>query len=391
MLRPTSEEEAAQMLRDARAAKRRVDFLGGGTRFGLGRPRGGDARMTSAGLTGIVFYEPAEMAICAQAGTPLREIEAALGKAGQMLPFEPMDHRALYAGKGEPTIGGLVAGNISGPRRISAGAARDSLLGVRLVNGAGEIIKNGGRVMKNVTGLDLVKLNCGAHGTLGLATQATFKLLPRPEHTATIVVRRLEDPAGIAAMTQALGSPFSVSGAAHLNAGMGREFSRTFLRLEGMRESVDYRFARLIDLLSPFGAKHSLEAEDSSKLWRAIRDAEYLAEPRDNAVWRVSLAPSKGAAYVAALGAIALDHYYDWGGGLVWLTSEPTCASAQAIRSALAPFGGHATLIRAPDDLRAAIDVFEPLSQPLMRITRGVKASFDPDGIMNYGRMYRDV
>ena len=391
VLRPASEDDAARMVREARAETRRIDIVGGGTRGGFGRPRRGDVQLTSAALSGIVFYEPAEMVVCVQGGTPLGVIEAALDKAGQMLPFEPMDHRALYASQGEPTIGGLVACNVSGPRRISAGAARDSLLGLRLVNGAGEIIKNGGRVMKNVTGLDLVKLNCGAHGTLGLLTQATLKLLPRPEHEATIVIRRLDDEQAIEAMTRALGSPFSVSGAAHLSAGMGREFPRTFLRLEGLRESVDYRAARLVDLLGPLGAKHALEPGDSAKLWRAIRDAEYLAEPRDNAVWRISLAPTRGAAFVASLGAAALNHFYDWGGGLVWLTSPPTAEAASVIRIALEPFGGHATLMRAPDELRGAVDVFEPLSAPLMRITRGVKASFDPDGIVNSGRMYRNL
>jgi glycolate oxidase FAD binding subunit len=390
-LRPASEDEAAQMVREARASKRRIDIVGGGTRSGLGRPRRGEARLTTSALSGVVFYEPAEMVVCAQAGTPLSVVEAALGKAGQMLPFEPMDHRTLYATRGEPTIGGLVAGNVSGPRRISAGAARDSLLGVRLVNGEGEIVKDGGRVMKNVTGLDLVKLNCGAHGTLGLLTQATLKLLPRPETEATIVIRRLDDPAAIDAMTKALGSPYLVSGAAHVSAGMGREFPRTFLRLEGLRESVDYRVARLIELLAPFGAKHALEPGDSAKIWRAIRDAEFLAEPRDHAVWRVSVAPSRGAAFVAGLGAVALNHFYDWGGGLVWLSSAPDSAAAIAIRKALAPFGGHATLMRAPDELRAAVDVFEPLSAPLMRITRGLKESFDPDGILNSGRMYRNL
>ena len=390
-LRPASEEEAAQIVREARARKRRLDLVGGGTRGGLGRPRQGDAQLTSAALSGIVFYEPAEMVICAQAGTPLHLVEAALDQAGQMLPFEPMDHRALYATQGEPTIGGIVAGNISGPRRISSGAARDALLGVRLVNGRGEIIKNGGRVMKNVTGLDLVKLTCGAHGGLGFLTQATLKLLPKPSHEATIVVRRLDDESAIAAMTSALGSPYSVSGAAHLGAGMGREFPRTFLRLEGLRESVDYRVGRLIELLEPFGARHALEAADSAKLWRAVRDADYLAEARDNAVWRVSLAPSKGARFVARLGEVARDHFYDWGGGLVWIASAPTTGAASAIRAALAPLGGHATLIRAPDALRGAVDVFEPLSAPLMRITRGVKASFDPDNVLNPGRMYRDV
>ena len=308
-----------------------------------------------------------------------------------MLPFEPMDHRRLYGTAGEPTIGGLVAGNISGPRRISAGAARDALIGLRLVNGRGEIISCGGRVMKNVTGLDLVKLNCGAHGTLGLVTQATFKLLPRPECEASIVIRRLDDRRAIEALSVALGSPFAISGAAHLSAGMGREFPRTFARIEGFRASVDYRVAALLALLEPFGARHALDGADSQRLWRDIRDATFLAEPAERAIWRVSLAPSRAAGFVARLGAGALAHFYDWGGGLVWLSSEPRAVAAAAIRAALAPLGGHATLVRAPDALRESIDIFEPLSAPLMRITRGIKKSFDPDGVFNSARMYAGV
>jgi glycolate oxidase FAD binding subunit len=391
VLRPASEGDAAAMVRDARARKRRIDIVGGGTRSGLGRPRRGAADISTAALSGIVFYEPAEMVICAQAGTPVGAIEAALDKAGQVLPFEPMDHRALYGSQGEPTIGGIVAGNVSGPRRISAGAARDSLIGVRLVNGAGEIVKNGGRVMKNVTGLDLVKLSCGAHGTLGLLTEATLKLLPKPERQATIVIRRLGDKSAIDAMTRALGSPYFVSGAAHLSAGMGREFPRTFLRVEGLSESVEYRTGKLLELLGQAGARHALEGPDSARLWRAVRDAEYLAEPRDNAVWRISTAPSHGADFVARLGPIALNYFYDWGGGLVWASTAPTPEACIALRSTLAPFGGHATLMRAPDSLRAAMDVFAPLSAPLMRITRGLKESFDPDGVLNSGRMYANL
>jgi glycolate oxidase FAD binding subunit len=331
------------------------------------------------------------MVICAQAGTTVRAVEALIAQRGQILPFEPMDHCPLYGAAGEPTIGGLVAGNISGPRRISAGAARDALIGLRLVNGRGEIVKNGGRVMKNVTGLDLVKLNCGAHGTLGLVTQATFKLLPKPECEASIVIRRLDDKRAIEALSSALGSPFGVSGAAHISAGMGREFPRTFLRIEGFRASVDYRIASLLALLAPFGAKHALEDEDSERIWRAIGDAAFLATPSEHAVWRISLAPSRAADFVARLGAHAHAHFYDWGGGLVWLSSEASPDAAAAIRAALAPFGGHATLVRAPDELREAIDVFEPLSAPLTQITKGVKASFDPDGLFNPGRMYRGI
>jgi glycolate oxidase FAD binding subunit len=390
-LAPASEAEAAQGVLEARAKGRKLNIIGGGTRAGLGRPPRADLRLSTARMSGIVFYEPAEMVISAQAGTTVREVEALIAQRGQILPFEPMDHCNLLGNAGEPTIGGLVAGNVSGPRRISAGAARDALIGLRLVNGRGEIIKSGGRVMKNVTGLDLVKLNCGAHGTLGLVTQATFKLLPKPECEASIVIRRLDDKRAIEALSIALGSPFGVSGAAHISAGMGREFPRTFLRIEGFRDSVAYRIASLLALLEPFGAKHALEDEYSGRIWRAIGDAAFLAAPNEYAVWRVSLAPSKAADFIARVGRHAHAHFYDWGGGLVWLSSDASASVAAAIRAALAPFGGHATLVRAPDELREAIDVFEPLSSPLMQIAKGVKASFDPDGLFNDGRMYRGL
>jgi glycolate oxidase FAD binding subunit len=386
---PADEAEAGEIVRAAARDGVKLDIAGGGTRSGLGRTREGGKRLSTTRLSGVVFHEPAEMTISARAGTPLKEVEAALAAHEQMLPFEPIDHRAIYSSGGEPTIGGLVAANASGPRRISAGAARDSLIGLRLVNGRGESIKSGGRVVKNVTGLDLVKLNTGAHGTLGLVTEATFKVLPRPKAEATIVIRRLDDERAVAAMTSALGSPFGVSGAAMISAGMGREFSRTLLRVEGFPHSVDYRTEQLLALLADFGAKHALRGEESQSIWRAVRDAEFLAEPSERAIWRVGVQPSKGAQFVARLGGQALDHFYDWGGGLVWLATDPSENAAAAVRAALAPSGGHATLLRAPDALRARVDVFEPLSPALARLTLGVKASFDPDGVFNPGRMMR--
>lgn len=391
VIAPASEAEAAQAVVEARAKGRKLAIVGGGTRSGLGRPSQADFTLSTKSIAGVVFYEPAEMVICARAGTPLAEVEALVAQRGQILPFEPMDHGALYGGDGAPTIGGLVAGNVSGPRRISAGAARDALIGVRFVNGRGEIVKSGGRVMKNVTGLDLVKLQCGAHGTLGLITEATFKLLPKPECEASLVIRRLDDAQAIEALSLALGSPFGVSAAAHISVGMGREFPRSFIRIEGFRDSVAYRIGALTALLAPFGAKHALEDEDSTRIWRDIRDAAFLASPADAAVWRVSLAPSKAAAFIAAVAAHARAHYYDWGGGLVWLSSEATREAAAAIRAAVSPRGGHATLVRAPHALRARIDVFEPLSAPLKRLTQGLKASFDPDGVFNAGRMYPGI
>jgi len=390
---PGSEAEAAENISAARAAKRPLAIEGGGTRAGLGRAAQVEATLSTKALTGITLYEPAELVIAAKAGTPLAEIEATLAARGQMLPFEPMDHRALLGTIGEPTIGGISACNISGPRRIQAGACRDHLIGVRLINGRGEIVKSGGRVMKNVTGLDLVKLNCGAYGTLGLITEVTYKVLPKPEIAGTLGLFGLDDGRSIEAMSRALGSPFEVSGAAHLPAGIGGGKSRTLLRIENFAHSVDYRLRELQKLLAPFGDGLRLIEEEADALWRDIRDCRFFAEPRQRAVWRISTAPTRAAALVARLtGELDLSHFYDWGGGLIWLSApEADDAGARIIRTVLATIGGHATLVRGSPDLRSRIDVFEPLAAPLMKTIAGIKASFDPGAILNPGRMYAGV
>jgi glycolate oxidase FAD binding subunit len=385
------ESDVVEAVRVARLEGVKLDIVGGGTRAGLGRPREDRHRLSSAAMTGIVFYAPAEMTLCAKAGTRIEAIEAAIAEHGQMLPFEPMRPRPLWDCGDEPTLGGMVATNLSGPRRPSAGAVRDGVLGLRLVNGLAETIRCGGRVTKNVTGLDLTKLNCGAYGTLGVLTEATIKLAPKPEAEGTLVIRELGHSKAIEAMTRALGSPFGVSGAAWLASGMGREFSRTLLRLEGFADSVDYRARRLASLIGEFGEIAALTGEESAALWRSVRDAEFIAEPRDRAVWRASLAPSRAAQFVAGLGEMALAHAYDWGGGLVWVATACSESAAAAIRRAVSSASGHATLMRAPDALRATVEVFEPPSALGLRLSRGLKQSFDPDGVLNFGRMYAGV
>ena len=389
---PRDEPEASAAIAEAAANRVPLAIIGRGTKAAIGRPAQSERTVSAAGLSGVTLYEPAELVIGARAGTPLAEVERTLAEGGQQLIFEPIDYRPLLGSTGEPTIGGVAAANLSGPRRIQAGAARDSLIGVRFVNGRGEVVKNGGRVMKNVTGLDLVKLMAGSWGTLGFLTEVTFKVLPKPERTKTLVLRGLDEAEAAAAMSAALGSPYEVTAAAHLPAGLGGG-AQTLIRLEGFAYSVDYRGGELRRL---FGRRDMdmVEGEANAALWRSVRDvAPFAADVSRDAVWRASTTPTKGHLFTALV-ARSLDcrWFYDWGGGLVWLACAPDGdAGAAAIRAALTEIGGHATLIRAPAEIRAAVDVFEPQTEPLRRLTDGIKGSLDPARIFNPGRMYAGI
>ncbi|MDD9716929.1 FAD-binding protein [Dinoroseobacter sp. PD6] len=377
MQTPGSEAELAEVIAGADAPLR---IRGGGTRP-IGKPVAGEVLSTAA-LSGIGLYEPGALTLVAQAGTPLAEVEAALAAERQRLPFEPMDHRGLLGSAGEPTLGGVVAGNVSGPRRIQAGACRDSLIGVRFVTGEGAVVKNGGRVMKNVTGYDLVKLMAGSHGTLGVLTEVSFKVLPQTETEATLTVTGLDDATAVAALSRALGAPYEVSGAAHLPH--GADGPETHVRIEGFETSVTYRTGKLTELLGKFGpVRVEADPAASRSTWVAIRDvAAFHGTAGD--VWRISVKPSDGPAVGAALGG---DVIYDWGGGLVWAHVAP----GRDVRGALAGlpggFSGHATLIRAAEATRAAQPVFQPEPAPLAAISAGLRAKFDPKGILNPGLM----
>lgn len=388
---PRDEQDAALIIRDASEKGTLLSVSGQDTKAEMGRPNQTDASISSAAMTGVTLYEPAEMVISAKSGTPVSEVARTLAAKGQQLPFEPMDYRPLLGSRGEPTIGAVAAMNLSGPRRIMAGAARDSLIGARFVNGRGEVVKSGGRVMKNVTGLDLVKLMAGSWGTLGFLTEVTFKVLPRQERMATLVLRGLDDRQAIDALSQALGSPFDVTGAAHVPS-KDRQGASTLIRLEGFSVSVDYRLNELKRLLKRVAFMDILEGRGAEALWQSVRDAT-LFKDDSRAIWRVSTAPTRGpdfAAHVAR--SIDAQWFYDWGGGLLWIaTPSSGDAGASILRDATREFGGHATLVRAPAEVRSSIDVFEPQTEAIMTLTKGIKASFDPAGILNPGRMYAGV
>lgn len=362
-LTPASEAELAALVAGASGPLR---VLGGGTRIGAtgGQP------LSTAALSGVTLYEPGALTLVVQAGTPVAKIETLLAEQGQRLAFEPMDHRALLGTRGTPTIGGVFAANVSGPRRIQCGAARDFLLGVRFVDGRGRVIRNGGRVMKNVTGYDLVKLMAGSFGTLGVLSEVALKVLPCPQAMGMLCLTGLSDADAVRAMSRALGSPCDVTGAAHLPG-------QTLLRLEGRAASVRYRLGRLRDLLAPFGeAAAETDPDRIADTWRAIRDvAPFHDQPGD--VWRISVKPSDAPGLVAGLpGAQAI---YDWGGGLVWLLLPP---GGDDPRQSIARTGGHATLIRGTGQA-----VFQPLPPPVAALQQALRARFDPRGILNPGLM----
>lgn len=390
---PKSEKEAVKVILDAKQSGAAMRILGGGTRSTIGRTINPKVTLSTSALSGITLYEPNEMVMTAKAGTPLSQIQKTLSDNNQMLTFEPMDHQRVMGLKGEPTIGGVVAGNISGPRRIYAGGARDSLIGVRFINGKGDVIKNGGRVMKNVTGLDLVKLQAGAWGTLGLLTEVTFKLLPKPERQATLVFEGLSDEQGVSALCQAAGTPFEATGLAHLPAGIGAKSARTLIRLEGFSKQVEYRLSQLKRELADFGKAKKIEGYDHELLWADIRDVDFLANPKNKAIWKLSMRPTSAPNTVEVIKqAVDCVYYFDWSGGLVWLAvDEEDDAGEETIRNAVNAADGYATLVRGSEDLRARIDVFEPQPAPLAELAKGIKKSFDPHGLLNPGLMVEGV
>ncbi len=383
LIAPADEGGLAAAIAAAHAAREPVAIEGNGSKRGLLRPVQAARTVSTRNLSGITLYRPAELVLSARAGTPIPQIEAALAEKGQHLIAEPPDTRAIFGSDQPATLGGIVAANLSGPRRITWGAMRDHVLGIRFVNGTGEVLRSGGRVLKNVTGLDLCKLLAGSYGTLGVMTEITLKVLPAPEATATLLVAVPDAAAGVRALSAGLGSPFGVSGAALVPG----EPLLAALRIEDFASSVTYRIGRLREVLAGFGDLATIEGEASRAFWREVRDAAPLAARPEEAVWRVSVRPSAGPGVAAAADALGGRALLDWGGGLVWVAAPATEAAHAAIVAAAGTSGGTCTLFRAPEALRVTVAVLPEEPAPLADIGRRVKATLDPAGILNPGRM----
>ncbi len=367
-LRPRDAADLAEILARNLAP---LELFGAGSKRAIGPPVS-VATLDLSGLSGVTAYEPEELVLTAQAATTLSAVEAALAAESQRFAFDPPNFNALLGVSGEQTLGGIIAANLAGSRRVSAGSARDHFLGCAAVTGRGERFNAGGRVVKNVTGYDVPKLLAGSWGTLAVLTTVTLRVAPAPEVERTLLVPCTSPTEAVTVLSAALGSPHDVAAAA-FDPEVG-----CLLRLEGFAASVEARAAALVASLRPKDVGE-LEALSSRSLWSEVGGATALA--RWPVVWRISVAPTDAPRVLAAL---APERYLlDWGGGLIWAAFRDT--DAARVRAAVRE--GHATLFKAPPAARASTPVFQPQPAAVAAALRRVKQAFDPDDRLNPGRL----
>ncbi|MEM7170906.1 MAG: FAD-binding protein [Pseudomonadota bacterium] len=404
LYKPQTVDEVLPIVEAALEAKSPLEVLGRASKRALGRPSQTAAGLDLSELSGVTLYEPEELVLQALPGTPMAEIQGLLDENRQIMAFEPPDFGALLGGVSDQgSLGGALACNLAGPRRLKSGAARDHFLGVEGVSGRGEFFKAGGRVVKNVTGYDVMKLLAGSYGTLAVMTQITIKVLPRPEKTYSLLLFGLDHHGARTAMARALQSPHEVSAAAHLPAGLSGAStvsyvkdsgsSVTAIRVEGPGPSVQHRSDSLRRELSDLAESEILHSHNSLTFWREIGNLHPLCGETQRRVWRLSMPPAQSGAVAERLleAFPSADLLFDWGGGLLWLGLPPSEDDNHAsVRSALGSDNGHATLFKAPETLRAAVPVFQPQAPALQSLSQRIKGSFDPAGILNPGRLYQD-
>ena len=403
---PADETQVADAVRDAAARGASFEILSGASMRTFGRPVEADAVLDLAKLSGIVSYEPDELILVVRAATPLADIEAELAAHRQMLAFAPADWGGLLGrDAGRATLAGIVATNACGARRVKAGPVRDHLIGCRFVNGASVAVKTGGRVVKNVTGFDIPKLVCGAHGTLGALTELTFRVVPAPPCARALALQNCPPADGLRALRQAAGLPVEATGLAYLpawalaaipitrNVGLGGGVGVALIRVEGTGAAVADKLTMLRSELTGHDTI-VLDDDRTALLFREIDcggpfDGRGPSDGHDTDIWRLCVPVSDAQAACEASEARAW--YADWAGGLLWLGLPATREIADRLRGITARFGGHATLLRANAVARARLDVFEPEPAARAALTCAVKNAFDPARLFNPGRMYQEV
>ncbi|EJB08177.1 FAD/FMN-dependent dehydrogenase [Rhizobium leguminosarum bv. trifolii WSM597] len=366
-LAPTSEGEMSNLVAESARSGAQLRIIGGGTRLEPMSLASGQKAVSTRLITGVVDYEPGALTLVARAGTPLHQIETLLEGEGQILAFEPMDHRHLLETTGTPTLGGMVGANVCGPRRLFAGACRDHLLGVRFVDGSGRVVKNGGRVMKNVTGLDLSKLICGSFGTLGIVTEVSIKTAAAPEREETLVFGDVTVSEANVIFTTALATPFEISGAAYSQR-------TATLRIQGFPQQIAYRRERLKELFCNYSIG-IFDGERSKEYWIGIRDVLHFAST-GHPVWQILVRPTDAPGVVSGLERLGGTTSLDWGGGLIWYSGKASAADVRRVCG-----GSQARVVRGTT--LGPKSFFPPENKFVSRISRSLRATFDPAGILN--------
>jgi glycolate oxidase FAD binding subunit len=384
-LTPNHAGDVAEIVREANTSRQRCEIVGGGTKRSLGSPVDADLQLDLSAIAGVELYEPEELVLKVRAGTPVSHIREVLAKKNQQLAFEPPQYAALFGNfTSEDTIGGIVACNLSGPRRILSGSVRDAVLGIEAVNGRGETFKGGGRTVKNVTGYDIPRLLTGSYGVLAVITSITFKIHPAPAREVTLVLTGLSDTVAIQVLSGTLKMPFDVSAAVHLSGRLSD--SVTAVRLEGFSQSVAARERELGKYLEKMGPVTSMAGDESTAFWRRQRDLSDFARDPESCVWRLLLPATKAARVVAATRGEVL---YDWGGSQIFIKTSAEGARSQAtsLRTLAGEAGGSACLFKAPAALRVDLGTFQPRPKAYQELAERVRTSFDPNRVLNPGKL----
>ncbi|MBD19757.1 MAG: 2-hydroxy-acid oxidase [Rhodospirillaceae bacterium] len=398
-LKPRDSKDLESIIGDALVNRTPLEIIGGGSKRAIGQLMPTKKEVSLSALSGITLYEPKELVLSAYAGTPLEEIESVLGEHNQHLAFEPINLSHLFFYNAVQTIGGVISTNLAGPRRIYSGAPRDHLLGATMITGRGETIKTGGRVVKNVTGYDLCKLFAGSYGTLAAATKLTMKVLPVGSKIRTVLISLEKEKDAVSAMIASLQSPYEVSGASFITSALTRRSEVSYIaranssivgiRIEGSGPSVNARCSKLKNLLMSYGDIQELHYHNSMKFWQEVANVSPYKNKK-GAIWRISVVPSMVIETVnKIIRDLAVEYYLDWGGGLIWLRliEDRSDAGARTIRNSIEVGKGHATLIRATEDIRAQVPVFQPQASGIRELSKRIKESFDPAGILNPNKM----
>ena len=406
---PEKETEVADIIKKSYKSNIPIEIIGSGSKNKIGKFLQCGKTLNLSKLEGVVEYYPEELYIKVKSGTKIDKIEKELGKNKQQLAFEPIDFGHLFLGKSNcGTAGGQVACNFSGPRRFKDGSTRDHILGFRAVNGRGEIIKSGGTVVKNVTGYDLSKLMCGSYGTLAALTEITFKVLPMPEESKTLIIHNLNISNAPDYLAKAISSPNEVSGASFLpvdplcdNCDMNIENtfklndlkykgSMTSLRVEGSKKSINERIANLKKVLEIANSNISiLETLQSEIFWKKIRNLEFFSLTKNN-ILRIVIPPAECTQLIYEL-PINFKYFIDWGGAVIWMEACDLLEQKfESIRKKVVKHDGHISMIKYSSHLPYVEDVFT-INSVRFNISQSIKKSFDPKRILNPGKMHTGI